>query len=469
MMRSLIIFGATGDLTGRYLMPALADLMEAGHFPAPVVIVGVAQQPWGRDEFRRHIEEQLERHAGAVSSDARRALLARLEYRSADVTNPAQVAAVTHALAQPLLAYLALPPHLFAPVLEALAAARAEAGSRVMIEKPFGHNLASAEALNRLVHASFSEEAVFRVDHFLGMPGVQNLLAMRLGNRVLEQLWSGRHIERIDCIWDETLALEGRASYYDRTGALRDMVQNHLLQVLCLIAMEPPSGTSVDALRDRKVELLRAIVRHPGREPAPRTRRGRYGAGQIGLRAIPAYADEAGVNAARCTETFVELELRIGNARWAGVPFLLRSGKALARDRQEVVVHFRPPDTNAAVLASIGDVRANSLRLPLTGNRVALGLNVGQKADPYRVHPLDLEADVPFSGCPSYSRLLLDGLEGDRSRSVRDDEVEESWRIIDRILEAWEAGASPLQTYPAGSDGPAPGQPADLEISRTVS
>lgn len=469
MIRSLIIFGATGDLTGRYLMPALADLMESGHLSASVGIVGVAQHPWGREEFRRHIEKQLERHAGAVSLDARQALLARLEYQAADVSNPAQVAAVTGALAQPLLAYLALPPHLFAPLLEALAAAHLAAGSRVMIEKPFGHNLASAQALNRLVHASFPEEAVFRVDHFLGMPSVQNLLAMRVGNRLLEPLWSSRHIERIDCIWDETLALEGRASYYDRTGALRDMVQNHLLQVLCLIGMEPPSGTSVDDLRDRKVELLRAIIRDSGRELAQRSRRARYGAGQIGRRAVPAYVEEAGVDPARCTETFVELELHIGNARWTGVPFMLRTGKALARDRQEVVVHFRPPDATAGILASNNEVRPNSLRLPLGGTRIALGLNVTEKPDPYSLQPLALEADVPFSGCPPYSRLLLDALEGDRSRSVRDDEVEESWRIVDPILEAWAAGASPLETYPAGSDGPAYRQPVDFEISRTVS
>ncbi|HSE59087.1 MAG TPA: glucose-6-phosphate dehydrogenase [Nitrospiraceae bacterium] len=469
MIRSLIIFGATGDLTARYLMPALADLMEAGHLSALVKIVGVAQHPWGGEEFRRHIEKQLERHAAAVSLDARQALLARLEYQAADVTNPAQVAAITGALAQPVLAYLALPSHLFAPLLEALAAAHLAAGSRVMVEKPFGHNLASAQALNRLVHVSFHEEAVFRVDHFLGMPGVQNLLAMRLGNRLLEQLWSSRHIERIECIWDETLALEGRASYYDRTGALRDMVQSHLLQVLCLIGMEPPCGSSVDDLRDRKVELLRSIIRDPGREPAPRSRRARYGAGQIGRRALPAYAEEAGVDPARRTETFVELDLRIGNARWAGVPFMLRTGKALARDRQEVVVHFRPPDAAAGVLASNEDVRPNSLRLPLGSSRIALGLTVAEKPDPYSLQPLALEADAPFSGCPPYSRLLLDALKGEPSRSVRDDEVEESWRIVDLILEAWAAGASPLQTYPAGSDGPASGQPADFEISRTVS
>ncbi len=467
MIRSLIIFGATGDLTARYLMPALANLMEAGHLSALVRIVGVAQYPWGGEEFRRHIEEQLERHAAAVPLDARQALLARLDYQAADVTNPAQVSAITGALAQPLLAYLALPPHLFAPLLEALAAARLAAGSRVMIEKPFGHNLTSAQALNRLLHASFPEEAVFRVDHFLGMPGVQNLLAMRVGNRLLEQLWSSRHIERIDCIWDETLALEGRASYYDRTGALRDMVQSHLLQVLCLIGMEPPCGSSVDDLRDRKVELLRSIIRDSGRALA--SRRARYGVGQIGRRALPAYVEEAGVDPARCTETFVEVALRIGNARWTGVPFMVRTGKALARDRQEVVVHFRPPDATAGVLASNDKIRPNSLRLPLGGSRIALGLAVTENPDPYRLHPLALEADVPFSGCPPYSRLLLDALNGDHSRSVRDDEVEESWRIVDCILEAWGTGVSPLQTYPAGSDGPVPDQPADFEISRTVS
>jgi glucose-6-phosphate 1-dehydrogenase len=331
-----------------------------------------------------------------------------------------------------------------------------------MIEKPFGSDLGSAQALNRLVHASFPEEAVFRVDHFLGMPGVQNLLALRTGNRLLEQVWSREHIHHIECFWDETVALEGRAGYYDHTGALRDMIQNHLLQVLCLIAMEPPAGHSVGDLRDRKVELLRAVSRWHGDEVARRTRRARYGAGHIGGCAIPAYADEPGVDQARCTETLVELELEIGNERWRGVPFLLRSGKALARDRQEVVIHWKPPDSKISG-------KGNRLHLPLTSARLSLGLNVTAGADPYQLEPLNLEADYAVSACPAYSRLLLDAVHGDPSRSVRDDEVEECWRIVDPIREAWAAGKTPLHTYPAGSGGAALDHPADFEMARTVS
>jgi glucose-6-phosphate 1-dehydrogenase len=460
MIHSLIIFGATGDLTGRYLMPALADLAESDQLPKPFRIFGAAQQPWERSQFQAHINEQLVEHA-QVSSHTREELVGLLEYEPADVTDPGQVAAMAGRLSEPVLAYLALPPQLFSPVLEALAAARLAPGSRVMIEKPFGHNLASAQALNRQVHASFPEEAVFRVDHFLGMPAVQNVLALRLGNRLLEQAWSRTHIERVECIWDETLALEGRASYYDGTGALRDMIQNHLLQVLCLIGMEPPSGNSVDDLRDRKVELLRSVWCHLDGEPDQRTRRARYGAGRIGRGLIPAYADEAGVDPARCTETFVELELEIRNARWAGVPFLLRSGKALARERHEVVVHFKQSDAFTTVAAAGARVGPNRLHIPLTGPRLAFECNVTQQADPYHWQPLELHADYPVSACPPYSRLLLDALSGDHSRSVRDDEVEECWRIVEPILGAWAAGRAPLGAYPAGSDGPALAQPAD--------
>ncbi len=380
MIHAIAIFGATGDLTRRYLMPALAALAEADQLPEPLKVVGIAPQSWNTARFRRHIDEGLEQQAG-VSARARRTLLDRVTYQRADVTDAGHVKSALKSITQPLLAYLALPPNLFAPLIEALASAGLEDGSRLVIEKPFGQDLASAEALNRLLHRSFPEQAVFRVDHFLGMPTVQNLLGVRLGNRVFEQLWDHRHIERVECIWDETLALEGRASYYDGTGALRDMIQNHLLQVLCLIAMEPPSGTDEDEMHDRKVAVLRSVKPLSRDEVARRTLRARYHAGTIGDRAVPAYVDEDGVEPSRGTETFVELELELHTERWHGVPFHLRTGKALAGDRQEVIVHFRPAG-NAHEGTPNGDLRPNRLRLPLGGLPLAMQLNISPQPDP---------------------------------------------------------------------------------------
>ena len=231
---------------------------------------------------------------------------------------------------------------MFLPTLEALSRASLPQGSRVVIEKPFGEDLASAQALNRLLHQSFPENAVFRIDHFLHLQTVQNVLGLRFANRIVEQLWNRDHVERVEIVWDESLTLEGRASYYDRVGALKDMIQNHLLQLLCLVGMEAPLTLDERTLRDRKIDVLRAIRRLSPQEVEQYTVRARYSAGRIGECQVPNYADEEGIDPARGTETFAQVTLWIDNWRWAGVPFVLRSGKALGRERREIAVHFRP-------------------------------------------------------------------------------------------------------------------------------
>jgi glucose-6-phosphate 1-dehydrogenase len=293
---------------------------------------------------------------------------------------------------EPIIAYLALPPGVFLPTLEALARANLLPGSRVVIEKPFGEDLASAQALNRLLHQSFPENAVFRIDHSLHLQTVQNVLGLRFANRIFEQLWNRDHVERVEIVWDESLTLEGRASYYDRVGALKDMLQNHLLQLLCLVGMEAPLTLDERRLRDRKIDVLRAVRRLSPDEVEHYTVRARYTAGRIGERQVPSYTDEEGIDPAYGTETFAQVTLWMDNWRWAGVPFPLE--------------------------------------------RVELG------------------ADFTSQGLPAYARLLLQVLEGDCTLSIRDDEAEESWRVIAPILDAWAQGRAPLLDYPAGLDGP---------------
>jgi len=457
MMRRLVIFGASGDLTSRYLLPSLVQLHEAGELPDPFVILGVSRDDWDTEAFRRHIRKQLERHASDIPLSAREASVSLLEYRRADVTSPSEVTKALEPLDEPLVAYLALPPSVFAPTIEALAAVDLPGGSRIVIEKPFGENLASARALNELVHETFPEKAVFRIDHFLGKQTVQNILGLRFGNRVFEPLWNSQHIERVEITWDETLTLEGRASYYDAAGALKDMIQNHLLQLLCLVGMEPPCTLAEHDFRNRKVDLLRAVRRLSPAEVECWTVRGRYGAGRIGDRQVPAYVDEEGVDPERGTETFAQVTLFIDNWRWAGVPFLLRSGKALEGDRREIGIYFKPAPCQP--FAPDGDPRSNQLRLEVDPDRVVLGVNINGPGDPYALEHVELDRVLAPQEPPAYGRLLLDVLRGDCTLSIRDDEAEESWLIIEPILDAWKEGRVPLLEYPAGSAGPSSGDP----------
>jgi glucose-6-phosphate 1-dehydrogenase len=275
---------------------------------------------------------------------------------------------------------------------------------------------------------------------------------MRFANRVFEPLWHRDHIDRVEIRWDETVALEGRAGYYDHAGALRDMIQNHLLQLACLVGMEPPASMSADDLRNRKAAFLRAVRRMSPQEVAEQTLRARYTAGGDPGRERPAYVDEKGVDPARGTETFAEVTLDVDNERWAGVPFVLRTGKALAREKREIVVVYRAvPDSP---FEAERRPLPNRLRFEITPDRLALDVNVNGAGDPFDLEELELDADLSQDELPAYSRLLLDAIEGDPTLSIRDDEAEESWRIVEPILQAWQAGSSPLREYRAGSDGP---------------
>ncbi|WP_405779069.1 glucose-6-phosphate dehydrogenase [Streptomyces sp. NBC_01378] len=344
MINRLVIFGATGDLTARFLLPALADLQAAGHLGDHFQLTGASREDWDSDQYQEWATTQLNRHGGTCPADARKAIAEAARYQRADVTDSVDVASAI-AGDGPVAVYLALPPALFPVVVTALHDTGLPAGSRIVLEKPFGEDLASAQELNPLLADLVPEQALFRVDHFLAMTTVQNVLGSRLANRVLEPIWNSTHIAHVDIVWDETLALEGRAGYYDTVGALKDMVQNHLLQLLCLVAMEPPITLGERDLRNRKVDVLRSVRLLTEDDVVRRTRRARYLPGRIGDHDIPAYADEEGVNPVRHTETFAEVELELDSWRWSGTTFRLRTGKALKADRKEVAVRFRAVPT----------------------------------------------------------------------------------------------------------------------------
>lgn len=447
-VKHIVLFGATGDLAARHLIPSLARLKEAGKLPEGLPVLGLGRKDWDDDGFRRFAEASLECHAQDVSAGSKR-LLEALQFCQADVWDAGSLAKALGALRGPTVCYLALPPGAFAATIEALVQAGIPEGSRVVVEKPFGENLGSARKLNRLLREAFPEDGVFRVDHFLHWQPVRSLLSLRFANRMFEPVWNREHVERVEITWDETLSLEGRAGYYDATGALKDMVQNHLLQALCLVAMEAPSRLDQQELRDRKVEALRAVKSLSSDEVACRTVRARYGAGWIGDRKVPAYVHEKGVDPRRGTETFVEVRLEVDNDRWRGVPFILRTGKALAEDRGEIVVRFRPACSFSRGLMEAP--RPNALKLRAAPDRVSLSLNIGGPADPTDPAEVELRAELVSQDPPVYASLLLAVLEGDPTFFVRADEAEESWRIVEPILDAWKEGRVPLLEYPAGS------------------
>jgi glucose-6-phosphate 1-dehydrogenase len=456
VVERIMIFGATGDLTARYLLPALARLYEEGKLPQGIKITGVDRGGWKGDGqgFRAFVVESLKNHAPGVSSGTRTRMAdGVLEYRTADVTDAGSVISALRPLDGPILAYLALPPALFAPTIEALKAADLPDGSRLAIEKPFGENLESAQMLNRMLHGFLPEKDIFRVDHFLAWQPFPTIMGIRFANGIFEPLWDRNYIERVEINWEETLALEGRAGYFDHAGAYKDLIQNHLLQLLCLTAMEAPTELHRRNLRDRKVDLLRSIRRQTPEEAQLKTVRARYGAGTIDGKSIPAYTGEEGVDPDRETETFAQVTFAIDNLRWAGVPFVLRAGKAMSRFRGEIAVHFKPVPHLAFQRA--GEPHPNVLRLRLAPDKVSLNLNVNGPYDPFDLDQVELAAGfAPGEFFSAYSRVFEDLLEGNTTLFVRGDEAEEAWRVSEPILDAWRSGRVPLREYPAGSEGP---------------
>ncbi|WP_432482063.1 glucose-6-phosphate dehydrogenase [Kineococcus esterisolvens] len=455
MTAQFVVLGATGDLTARYLLPALAQI--APLHPDGVRLVGVAQDDLDEGGFRDHVRRALDEGAGDAPDEVREQLSGTAAYVHGDVTDPRVLRDALQRAGdgEPVVVYLALPHVLFERVVAALGECDLPEHARVVVEKPFGQDLEGARRLNAALGRVVPEDRTFRVDHFLAKQTVLNVLGLRFANRLFESVWNRTHVESVDIVFDETVDAQSRASYYDRSGALRDMVQNHLLQLLAYVAMEPPQSMRPADLSARKVDVLRAVRALEEDEVARCTARGRYTAGTVdgrhGRREVGDYVDARGVDGERGTETYAEVVLHVDTWRWAGVPFRLRTGKALAADRREVVVRFA--EVPHAVFEGPRPHR-NELRLQLDPDRVSLRLDLNGAGDPFELEAVEMGADLARQEPGPYGQLLLAVLAGDTRLSAHAAEAEEGWRIVEPILAAWQRGAAPLREYAAGSDGP---------------
>jgi len=470
---TVVIFGATGDLTHRKLVPALYNLAVEGALPQSVNVVGFARRDKTDEIFREELGEATRRFSRqSVNEELWTSFSDSIFYHRSAFDEAAGYASLAKRLDAldaergtrgNRLFYLAAAPDQFQVILEnlresGLNVAPSGGWARVIVEKPFGTDLDSARALNALVEGSFPESETYRIDHYLGKETAQNLMVLRFANAIFEHLWNGRYIHHVQITASEPLGVEGRAGYYEKSGALRDMVQNHLLQLLCLTAMEPPAGLDADSIRDEKVKVLRSL--RPLTSETVRTSvvRAQYGAGAINGKRVAAYRDEENVDPESVTETYVALQINIDNWRWAGVPFFVRVGKRLPKAATEIAIHFKgaPP----VLFNATADLPTDNVLVIRIQPDEGISLRMSAKVPgaAVRVEPvkMDFHYGTSFGKAPpeAYERLLLDAMSGDPTLFARRDEVEEAWKFIDQIRNAWESDAADLAVYSAGSWGP---------------
>ena len=473
MSFDLVLFGGTGDLTWRKLMPALFQAHRHGKLPQGGRILAVARDERSDDEYRNFIKERFgDVDPGKRPTDDEFARFAQLlHYRRMDLSQPDHYLGLKRWLDEPtteqgrsggradtVVLFLATSPHLFPVICEQLGSAGLNGPHvRVVLEKPLGHDLASAQEINRVVRSAFKEEQALRIDHYLGKPAVQNLMALRFGNALFEPLWRRESIANIQITLAEALGVGTRGDFYDRTGALRDMIQNHALQLLTMIAMEPPSSNDADAIRDEKLKVLRSLKPFTRDSVARDVVRGQYKAGTVQGQPVVGYLDEAKVPAGSRCETFVALRTEVQNWRWAGVPFYLRTGKCLAARDAHIVVNFREvphpifPGTRQANKLVIKLQPEDGLELHLLAVK---GSGISEVLAPVSLD-LDFEKAFDSERVGAYERLLLDAIAGRLNLFVRSDEQEQAWRWVEPVLDAWSHDTVGPRPYAAGSWGPA--------------
>jgi glucose-6-phosphate 1-dehydrogenase len=467
---TLVIFGASGDLTRRKLLPALYSLSRGQRLPARFGVVGVARTEMSDEQFRQQFQDSLREFAkvDARSDELVRSIQGQMYFVSGEMDDPALYSRLASRLrdigSEGVLYYLAIPPTVYATVVEGLEAAGL-AGTpqhgwrRVIVEKPFGTDLASAQALNAQLHRHFTEDQIFRIDHYLGKETVQNLLVLRFANGMFEPIWNRRYIDHVQITAAETVGVERRASYYEGAGALRDMVQNHLMQLLSLVAMEPPTEFTASSVRDRKMDALLAVQPIVGGDEPPAVVRAQYREGWVSGAEVPAYRAEPGVAPESRTETFVALRLQLDSWRWAGVPFYLRTGKRLPKRTTEIAIQFHRPPLQIFKRVSPTPLPSDLLVINVQPDEgISLRFNAKIPGTRMQVAPVmmnfgygtSFQGEVP----EAYETLLLDAMLGDPTLFARHDFVEASWALISPINELWQTESAAPPTYEAGEWGP---------------
>ena len=477
-MAALVLFGGGGDLAMRMLLPSLYFLEHDGLLPDGLKIIGAARSDESRDDYVAKVRQSVEAKAradDAWSDEAWSRMEARLDYLAVDATSAESLRPLKDKVGDgACTSFLAVSPSLYARIVTAMrAAGLAEPEDRVVLEKPVGRDLETFRQIDDAVADAFSEHQVFRIDHYLGKETVQNLIALRFGNTIFEPLWNNLSIDHVQITVGETVGVGDRWPYYDEYGALRDMLQNHMLQLLCLVAMEPPSDLDPDSVRNEKVKVLRSLRPITHDEAERVTVRGQYVAGTVEGDTVPGYDEERGAESD--TETFVAVRADIDNWRWAGVPFFMRTGKRLPEKRTEIVIQFKPVPHSIFDRGERGHIEANRLVIELQPEEdISLsvmnkkpGLDQRMQLQPIRMSLSWGQNDqtaAPPRRRIAYERLLLDALAGDSTLFVRRDEAEQAWKWVDEVSEAWQGAAFKPHDYAAGSWGP---EAADLLLSRT--
>ncbi|MGH2445269.1 MAG: glucose-6-phosphate dehydrogenase [Candidatus Limnocylindria bacterium] len=480
---TMVICGATGDLTERKLAPALYNTLLGGFLPPEFTVVGFARRDLSDDAFREHLLDGINKHSRnkPVKPAIWESFAKGIEYHRGDFDDPAAFTELATRLdridrdrgtAGNRLFYLAVPPSLYPEIVNQLdAAGLAGAGdrrrgggrrgwTRVIVEKPFGYDLESARTLNHVIAGVFDEDQVYRIDHYLGKETVQNLAVFRFGNGLFEPIWNRRYIDSVQITVAETVGVEGRGEFYDATGALRDIVQNHGLQLMSMFAMDPPVEFRAEDLRDEKLKVLRGVKPMPATEVATNTVRGQYVSGWVEGEKVPSYRDEDEVAPQSETETFVAIKLGVDSWRWAGVPFYIRTGKAMPSRVTEIAVQFKKAPLALFARAGVPQIDPNVLAIrvqPDEGILLRFGAKVPGQGLQIRTVNMDFRYGASFAvdSPDAYETLLLDAMVGDASLFTRDDEVERAWEILDPILQAWSTGdGGPLHFYGAGTWGP---------------